>query len=217
MPRPRRGTDEGAMTNARPQIIRVAIADKNPLIQAGLKQLLAEDPRFELLHVASGCEEFMRNVDRQPVDVGVIGWIIGPCDGRYILDRVPKLDRPPRIIVYTGDVNPAVPAQVMRHGGAGFVSKSEQPEVLLDTIATVARGRMVFPYIDVRTIYENPLTTLTRRELEVLSDLASGRTNKQIARDLGVSLNTVKFHVRNLFQKLGVNSRGQAIALYLRS
>ena len=76
---------------------------------------------------------------------------------------------------------------------------------------------MVFPYIDVRTIYENPLTTLTRRELEVLSDLASGRTNKQIARDLGLSLNTVKFHVRNLFQKLGVNSRGQAIALYLRS
>ena len=58
---------------------------------------------------------------------------------------------------------------------------------------------------------------LTRRELEVLSDLASGRTNKQIARDLGVSLNTVKFHVRNLFQKLGVNSRSQAISMYLRS
>jgi two-component system nitrate/nitrite response regulator NarP len=51
----------------------------------------------------------------------------------------------------------------------------------------------------------------------VLSDLASGRTNKQIARDLNVSLNTVKFHVRNLFQKLGVNSRGQAIAKYLKS
>ena len=93
----------------------------------------------------------------------------------------------------------------------------DQTEVLLDTIAAVAAGRMVFPYIDVRKIYDNPLTTLTRRELEVLSDLAAGRTNKQIARDLGVSLNTVKFHVRNLFQKLGVNSRGQAIALYLRS
>ena len=76
---------------------------------------------------------------------------------------------------------------------------------------------MVFPYMDVRAINQNPLTTLTRRELEVLSALASGRTNKQIARDHGVSLNTVKFHVRNLFQKLGVNSRSQAIAMYLRS
>ncbi|MEJ2384886.1 MAG: response regulator transcription factor [Xanthomonadales bacterium] len=206
------------MMNRTPaKVIRVALADKNPLIQAALRQLLSEDPRFELLHAASSCEEFLRNVAREPVDVGVIGWIIGPCDGRIILDRLDKLDRPPRIIVYTGDNDRIVPSQVMRHGGAAFVSKSEQPEVLLDTIAAVGSGRMLFPYIDVRSIYENPLTTLTRRELEVLSNLASGRTNKQIARDLGVSLNTVKFHVRNLFQKLGVNSRGQAIAMYLRS
>jgi two-component system nitrate/nitrite response regulator NarP len=87
----------------------------------------------------------------------------------------------------------------------------------MEAIVTVAAGRMIFPYIDVRSIYDNPLSTLTRREMEVLADLASGRTNKQIARDLGVSLNTIKFHVRNLYQKLAVNSRGQAIALYLRS
>jgi len=199
------------------QAIRVGVADKNPLIQAALRQLLSEDSRFELVHVASGCEEFLNNVDQDPVEVGVIGWIIGPCDGRFILDHLNSLPRAPRIIVYTGDVNNIVPAQAMRHGGAGFVSKSEQPEVLLDTIEEVAAGRMIFPYIDVRRLYDNPLSTLTRRELEVLSDLASGRTNKQIARDLNVSYNTVKFHVRNLFQKLGVNSRGQAIAKYLKS
>jgi two-component system nitrate/nitrite response regulator NarP len=199
------------------QPIRVGLADKNPLIQAALKQLLTEDSRFELIHVASDCAGFLRNVGTEPIEVGVIGWIIGPCDGRYILDHLSDEEHAPRIIVYTGDENPTVPAQVMAHGGAAFVSKSEQPTVLLDTIAVVAAGRMVFPFIDVRALYDNPLTTLTRRELEVLSDLASGRTNKQIARDLGVSLNTVKFHVRNLFQKLGVNSRSQAIALYLRS
>jgi two-component system nitrate/nitrite response regulator NarP len=205
------------MNAARNQAIRVGLADKNPLIQAALKQLLSEDRRFELVHVASDCATFLRNVEQEPIDVGVIGWIIGPCDGRYILDHLAGEERAPRIVVYTGDANQTVPTQVMTHGGAAFVSKSEQPAVLLDTIAAVAAGRMVFPYIDIRTLYDNPLTTLTRRELEVLSDLASGRTNKQIARDLGVSLNTVKFHVRNLFQKLGVNSRSQAIALYLRS
>lgn len=203
-------------TNDR-QPIRVGVADKNPLIQAALKHLLSADSRFELVHVASDCEGFMRNIGREPVEVGVIGWIFGPCDGRFILDHLNTLENAPRIVVYTGDGNRMVPAQVMAHGGAGFVSKSEQPAMLLDTIATVAAGRMVFPFIDVRTIYDNPLTTLTRRELEVLADLASGRTNKQIARDLGVSLNTIKFHVRNLFQKLGVNSRSQAIAMYLRS
>jgi two-component system nitrate/nitrite response regulator NarP len=201
----------------KPTVIRVGLADKSPLIQAALKLILSEDERFDLVHIAATCEEFLQNTAANRVDVGVIGWIIGPCDGRFILDHVNAQEDPPRMVVYTGHDSEAVPAQVMAHGGAAFVSKSEQPGVLLDTIEAVAAGRMVFPYIDVRKIYDNPLATLTRRELEVLSDLAAGRTNKQIARDQGVSLNTIKFHVRNLFQKLGVNSRSQAIAMYLRS
>jgi len=205
------------MNEPRNTVVRVGLADKNPLIQAALKHLLSEDGRFELTFVASNCEDFLTNIEANSIEVGVIGWIIGPCDGRYILDHLNAQENAPRIIVYTGDANKIVPSQVMTHGGAAFVSKSEQPSVLLDTIATVAAGRMVFPYIDVRSIYDNPLSTLTRREMEVLADLASGRTNKQIARDLGISLNTIKFHVRNLFQKLGVNSRGQAISMYLRS
>jgi two-component system nitrate/nitrite response regulator NarP len=205
------------MNEPRNTVVRVGLADKNPLIQAALKHLLSEDGRFELTFVASNCEDFLTNIEANSIEVGVIGWIIGPCDGRYILDHLNAQENAPRIIVYTGDANKIVPSQVMTHGGAAFVSKSEQPAVLLDTIAAVAAGRMVFPYIDVRSIYDNPLSTLTRREMEVLADLASGRTNKQIARDLGVSLNTIKFHVRNLFQKLGVNSRGQAISMYLRS
>jgi two-component system, NarL family, nitrate/nitrite response regulator NarL len=205
------------MNEPRNTVVRVGLADKNPLIQAALKHLLSEDGRFELTFVASNCEDFLANIEANPIEVGVIGWIIGPCDGRYILDHLNAQENAPRIIVYTGDANKIVPSQVMTHGGAAFVSKSEQPAVLLDTIAAVAAGRMVFPYIDVRSIYDNPLSTLTRREMEVLAELASGRTNKQIARDLGISLNTIKFHVRNLFQKLGVNSRGQAISMYLRS
>lgn len=197
--------------------IRVGLADKNPLMHAALKHLLSEDDRFELVFAAYNCEDFLDSVAKTPIDVGVIGWVIGPCDGRFILDHLNGQGNAPRIVVYTGDEGKTVPSQVMSHGGAAFMSKSEQPSVLLDTIAAVAAGRMVFPYIDVRSIYDNPLSTLTRREMEVLADLASGRTNKQIARDLGVSLNTIKFHVRNLFQKLGVNSRGQAIAMYLKS
>ncbi len=199
------------------EVIRIGVADKSPLIQAALKQILSEDKRFKLLHVSRDCEEFLENLGRQSIDVAIIGWVFGNSDGRVILDRVNAQDNPPRIVVYTGLASDTLPAQVMAHGGAAFVSKSEQPAVLLDTIADVAQGRMVFPFIDVRTLYENPLVSLTRRELEVLASLATGRTNKQIARDMDVSLNTVKFHVRNLFQKLGVNSRAQAIAMYLSS
>jgi len=197
--------------------VRVGVADKSPLIQAALKHLFAEDPRFELVGVFEDGEAFLEAALRHGFEVGVVGWVIAPSDARFILDHLRSQADAPRIVVYTGMESSRVPARVMAHGGAAFVSKSEQPEVLLDTIVAVAAGRMVFPYLDVTRINENPLARLTRRELEVLSDLAAGNTNKQIADKHGVSLNTVKFHLRNTFQKLGVSSRGQAISLYLRS
>jgi len=197
--------------------IRVGVADKSPLIQAALTHLFAEDERFELINVWTDGEAFLQSIDQYSLDVAITGWVIGPSGGKYILDQLRAHANAPRIVIYTGAEGESVPVQVMAHGAAAFVSKSEQPEYLLDTVAAVAGGRMVFPFLDVRKIHRNPLTTLTRRELEVLSALAAGQTNKQIAAAQGISLNTVKFHVRNLFEKLAVQNRSQAIALYLKS
>ena len=201
----------------KPRVYSVGVAEKNPLVQAGLKQLLGEDERFNLIVVCADGERFLEAVRRFDLDVGIIGWIMPNGDGKYVLDHLVGDERAPRIIVYTGDAGEAVAAQVMAHGGAGYVSKSDPPERLLDTVAAVAEGKMVFPYLDVRRIHDNPLTSLTRRELEVLAALAAGRSNKQIAIEQQVSLNTVKFHVKNLYSKLEVRNRAQAVALYLKS
>ena len=197
--------------------VRVAIADKNPLVQAGLKQILGEDGRFEVVAVSADAATFISALDDVSVDIAVVGWILPGGGGKFILDHLVGHEGAPRVVVYTGAEGEAVAAQVMAHGGAGYVSKSEPPEHLIATIAEVAEGKMVFPYLDIRRIHDNPMTGLTRRELEVLSALAAGYTNKQIANDQGVSPNTVKFHVKNLFSKLGVANRAQAVALYLRS
>lgn len=197
--------------------ISVGIADKSPLMRAALKQLFSEDDRFEIVSASENSKAFLKAIEDIQMDVVIAGWIIPPGDARFILDRLQPRADSPRVIVYTGFESEAVPAQVMAHGGAAFVSKNEEPQHLLDTTAQVARGRMVFPYLDVSQINANPLTTLTRRELEVLASLAAGHTNKQIAAEKGVSTNTVKYHIRNLFEKLGVSNRGQAIALYLKS
>lgn len=199
------------------RVIRVGIADKSPLIHAALKHLLTEDARFELITVCVDGEQFLRALDQQALDVGIIGWVIEPGEGKYILDQIRARENAPRIVVYTGAQSVAVPSQAMAHGAAAFVSKSEQPDYLLDTVAAVAEGRMVFPFLDVRAIHQNPISSLTRRELEILALLAAGQTNKQIAISQSVSPNTVKFHLKNLFEKLGVNRRSQAVALYLRS
>ncbi|MAF48217.1 MAG: response regulator transcription factor [Rhodospirillales bacterium] len=197
--------------------LQVAIADKSPLIQAALNHLISEDPRFQLQAVCGDGEELLEIIEATDLDVVVTGWVMPPGDGRYVLDHLKATESAPRVVVYTGAEGEMVPSLVMAHGGAAFVSKSEQPHYLLDTIADVGQGKMVFPFLDVKRIHDNPLTGLTNRELEVLSSLAAGRTNKEIARELGVSANTVKYHVRNLYQKLRVKNRGQAIGLYLKS
>jgi len=186
-------------------------------MRAALKQLFSEDDRFQLVSASENSGDFLDALEPFQIDVAVVGWIIPPGDARFILDRLHIRKNPPRVVVYTGFESDTVPLKVMAHGAAAFVSKNEHPKHLLDTIAAVSCGRMVFPYLDVSQLNANPLTTLTRREMEILASLAAGRTNKEIAAEKAVSTNTVKYHIRNLFEKLGVSNRGQAIALYLKS
>jgi len=121
----------------------------------------------------------------------------------------------PRIVVYTGSTKPGICRQVLQLGGAGFCSKQDRPEVLIETIASVAEGRMVFPFMSIDAPQTSVLDSLTRRERDLLASLADGQTNAQIAKALNISLNTVKFHLKNLYEKLGVNNRAQAVARYL--
>ena len=122
---------------------------------------------------------------------------------------------PARIIIYTGDASRDVLREAVREGAWGFTSKSEDPAVLIETIATVARGRMSVPYIDIRTIASDPLEQLTVRERELLGALANGWTNIHIASRIGISENTVKYHLKNLYDKLGVNNRAMAVAMFM--
>ena len=197
--------------------ILVGIADKSPLMRAAIKHLLSEDDRFSIVSESENSEAFLQEVEATRMDVAIVGWVIPPGDARFLLDHLQTVLNAPRVVVYTGLESDTVPMQVMAHGGAAFVSKNEEPGHLLDTLVQVALGRMIFPYLDVSQINANPLTTLTKRELEILSSLAAGRTNKEIAAEKGVSTNTVKYHIKNLFEKLSVSNRGQAIALYLKS
>ncbi|MCW8834819.1 MAG: response regulator transcription factor, partial [Rhodospirillales bacterium] len=112
---------------------------------------------------------------------------------------------------------PGIPRQVMQLGGAGFCSKSEVPERLVEMLIAVNEGRMVFPFMDMRKGAADPLATLTVREHELLLSLVRGSTNAQIAGYLDISLNTVKFHLKNLYGKLEVSNRAQAVARYLKN
>lgn len=195
-------------------LIEIGLADKSPLVIAALKQLLTQRSQLSLAVTASDGERFLEAVRRRHFDVGIIGWVMPYIDGRGVLEALKKQPGGPRIIVYTGDADPRLPRRVMLLGAAAFVSKREPPEHLLDAIDAVARGQMVFPFVDVRKLGEDPLAGLSPRERSLLAELGSGLTNAELAHNLGVSVNTVKFHLRNLFDKLQVRSRAQAVQLW---
>ena len=197
--------------------IRVGIADKSPLVRAGLRHLFENDERFDLVTACNDGKTLLASLDDRPLDVAISGWVIEPSRGKYILDQLRGRPEAPRIIIYTGADDENIPVLAMAHGAAAFVSKREETDYLLDTVASVAAGHMVFPFVDVRRIHLKPLTTLTHREMEVLAAAATGQSTKEIAAAQGVSPNTVKFHLRNVYEKLGVSNRSQAIAIYLKS
>ena len=194
--------------------IAVALGDSNPLMLSALSEVFDRDGRFSLVSTARSAEGFLESVLRVPVDVGVIDWTLPMLGGEKLIEVLRAQDTAPRVLVYSHAEGQAVPRHAMAAGAAGFCSRSEAPEQLLDTVCEVARGRMVFPFLDVRALRQDPMHSLTEREHTLLAALAQGRTNKELARDLEITVNTVKFHLRNLFEKLSVNNRAQAIALY---
>jgi two-component system nitrate/nitrite response regulator NarP len=196
--------------------VAIAVAEKNPLLQSSLLKLFSSDERFSVVGVANDGERFLDLLDKTRFCVGVIGWEMPIVDGRGVLQAMRGRPDSPRLIVYTGSANPDVPRQAMTLGAAGFCSKREPPEQLIDTILSVAAGRMVFPFIDVSSLASDPLAGLTPRERELLVALAGGLTNQQMASQLDISLNTVKFHLKNLYDKLAVGNRAQAVAFYLK-
>jgi two-component system nitrate/nitrite response regulator NarP len=117
-------------------------------------------------------------------------------------------------VVYGDESHGDLPRLAMIAGSAGFVGQNAPIEKLLDTCLAVAAGQMVFPFLDIRELQSDPMLQLTKRERSLLEALAKGLTNRELARDFAISDNTVKFHLSNLFEKLGVSNRTKAIAFY---
>jgi DNA-binding NarL/FixJ family response regulator len=197
---------------ARPKIV---IADKNPVVRAGLQDFIARDGRFEVAGAVPTGTAFLALAEQHPVEIAIIGWALPDMTGADVLAALKRRHAGTRVIVYTGEPGKDVLRQAVRLGAWGFISKSDEPEVLMETVAAVARGRMSLPYVDMQTLTSDPLGELTSRERELLVALANGWTNLQIAARIGISRNTVKYHLKNLYDKLGVSNRAMAVALYM--
>ena len=193
--------------------VTLMLADGNPLMLTALSEIFEKDPRFSLVATAATAEGFLGMVMRMPVQVGVIDWNLPALGGARLIDVLRAQPNAPRLVVYAEDTGD-IPRKAMAAGAAGFVSRSDSVDRLVETCAAVAKGQMVFPFLDIRGLKQDPIESLSPRERTLLEALSKGLTNRELARDLEISANTVKFHLSNLFDKLSVKNRAQAIAFY---
>lgn len=197
--------------------IEIMLGDGNPLVLSAMSEVFERDQRFSLVATTATAEGFLGMAMRVPVQIGVIDWNLPALGAEKLTEVLRSQENAPRVVIYGDETDPNAPRRAMSFGAAAFVSRSAPTEKLVQTCLDVADGKMVFPFLDVRELRTDPISSLSRKERAILEALSEGLTNKQLASQLGISTNTVKFHLSNIFDKLSVKNRAQAIAFYYSS
>lgn len=196
--------------------IDIMLADSNPLVLSALSEIIERDPRFSLVATVATAEAFLGTSMRVPVEIGVIDWNLPALGGARLIEVLRDQVNAPRVVVYAEDSGD-LPRRAMGAGAAAYAPRSSDAETLLETCVDVAAGKMVFPFLDVRELQSDPILQLSRKERTMLEALSKGLTNRELSKELGITVNTVKFHLSNLYEKLGVKNRSAAIAFYYSS
>jgi NarL family two-component system response regulator LiaR len=200
-------------------MITIAVADDHRLVGRSLKAYLESFPDLKVVGIAASGEELLARLDEWKPrlvlqDLLLPGGIDGIETIRRVLERAPSV----RMIALTASTDEARMMGALRAGAAGYVRKDADPEVLLAAVRAVAAGRT---YIDPSAAAQIARAAvapddLTPREIDVLRQLAFGRSNKEIADSLSIAEETVKTHVGNVLAKLQVENRAQAIVQALK-
>ena len=202
--------------------ITVVIADDHPVVRQGLAVLLDVQDDVSLVGQAADGQEAVRlTLEHQP-DVLLLDLKLPVLDGLGVLGRLREQQVRTRVLILTSATSPSGPAAALQAGASGFLYKDVDPDALVRAIRAVNDGHTVLAPGAAGLVTHRPgseaggIASLTGREREVLSLLADGRSNREIAGALHVAEKTVKTHVSAVLAKLGVADRTQAALLAVR-
>lgn len=197
--------------------ISILIADDHPLILAGLASLIHAIPAFTLLGQARDGREAVDCYVRLRPDVVLMDLSMPELNGVEAIARIRKIDAAAAIVILTTYQGEEDIYRGLRAGARGYLLKDSGFDQLTACVMAVAQGRKYLPAELASKLADRIETnTLSRRELDILHHLATGQSNKMIARSAGIEVGTVKFHVNNILSKLNASSRTEAATLAAR-
>ncbi len=205
------------MTNT--TTIRILLVDDHPVVRAGLSGLLSSQHDFEVVGEASNGLEALGLLDRLRPDVVLMDLRMPQMDGVSAIRQIRAKSSKVQVLVLTTYDTDSEIVRAVEAGATGYLLKDVPREELFRAVRLCARGEAVLsPPIAARLLgrMRGPAEeNLSMRELEVLSLVAKGFSNKEIARQLKISEATVKTHLLHAFGKLGVDDRTAAVTVAL--
>jgi DNA-binding NarL/FixJ family response regulator len=205
--------------------IRILIVEDHPVMRLGLTKLLESQNDMELVGTAeNGTSAILKAAELMP-DVIVLDLVLPDMDGPEVILRIKENDGDTHIIVFSSYSYGEIVHQAIKAGASGFVVKDQPPEEILHAIREVSLGFSVMsPVIQKELVYfiqkhekaRDLKDLLSPRELEILSLMVKGLTDKEIASQASLSEGTIRVYISKTFFKLGVANRNQAMLLALR-
>jgi DNA-binding NarL/FixJ family response regulator len=200
-----------------PAPIRILVVDDHAALREGVASMVAREPDIVIVGEAVDGAEAIASFRSLRPDVMLLDLQMPVCGGIEVIEEVRKEFAAARIIVLTTYEGDAQAMRALKAGASGYLLKSSVRKELLDAIRAVHAGRRYILAAVAQEIAihaaEDPLSA---REIAILEMVADGKANKVIARELSLSEDTVKAHLRSIFSKLDVNDRTQAVTIALR-
>ena len=204
-------------TGTSPTVIRVLTVDDHALIRDGVAALIANQKDMRLVGEASNGREAIEQFRSHRPDVTLMDLQMPEMNGIDALIAIRSEFPEARIIVLTTYAGDALCKRAMKAGAQAYILKGNVRKDLLDTIRAVRAGKKILhPEVAAELATHAADDALSEREIEVLSLIAAGNSNKLVADQLAISEDTVKGHVKSILSKLGVNDRTHAVTAALK-
>lgn len=206
--------------------IKVMLTDDHALMREGIKHLLEFDGSIEVIEEASDGIECLQKLEKIHPDILLLDINMPEMNGIEVLEKLKRREDPLKVLILTVHSEVEYLVKAVDIGANGYILKDSGSSELKQAINVIMSGESyiqpsLLPALNSRLINrdvdQDKLQTLTKRELEILTQVAGGMFNKEIAVNLNISERTVKNHISNIFRKIDVSDRTQAAVFAIRN